>query len=767
MSVLQNHEWKIIQEGFSQEENRFFESLMSTGNGRMGLRGNHEEDYSGDSLKGTYVAGVYYPDKTRVGWWKNGYPEYFAKVLNAPDYIGIRVMVDGEAVDLAKSRFHSYRRELDMQKSHLERSFVYTAPDGAEYQINSSRFVSYDSTELAAIRYSITSLSKDAQLTLIPFVNGDVTNEDANYNEKFWDFVSGRADERYACVTMKTRKTDFSVSTAFAWKLEGGALQGSSAFTDRGGEYAGITLQVKMARGETVTLEKYAAVTSSRYYPVGSLEAQAVEKALEAAKEGYEGLFLRHSQKWAELWHMGDITISGDVPAQQGIRFNIYQLNCTYSGDDPLLNIGPKGFTGEKYGGSTYWDTEAYCLYFYLGTRSPEIARNLLVYRHNQLEKAIENAAKLGVRGALYPMVTINGEECHNEWEITFEEIHRNAAITYAIKNYTEYTGDERYLVSKGIDVLVETSRYWVSRATYQPQKDVWMILGVTGPNEYENNVNNNWYTNRMSQWSLAYTCDTLDMMQNQYPEDYQAALTRLGLTPSEVEGFKAVAEKMYLPEDRELGIFLQQDGYLDKEQKLVSELAPEDLPLNRKWSWDRILRSCFIKQADVLQGLWFLNDRYTLPEKTRNFDFYEPRTVHESSLSPCVYSIMAAEIGKGDKAYELYLRTARLDLDNYNRDTEDGLHITSMAGTWMSIVYGFGGVRTQEGRLHLNPFMPKAWEGYSFHLVYRGRLIKVAVDRLETRIMLTEGDPLEVHVFGHGIELSKGAEQRFSLSSK
>lgn len=760
MSLIIEDEWKIIQQGFSKEDNRYYESLMSTGNGRMGTRGNHEEDYSGDTLKGTYIAGVYYPDKTRVGWWKNGYPEYFAKVLNAVDFIGIRVIIDDEVVDLGKCSFRDYRRELDMKESAVRRSFTFIGRDGSEYRVESERFLSYADPDLAVIKYSVKSLSKEANIVFIPFLNGDVRNEDANYDEKFWDYVNSSADQNIPYVTMRTRKTDFTVSAAFAWKLDG-SVEEPEPVIERNGEYVGVKISTKVQKGASAVLEKYVSVLSDRYYETDGLGKLARQKAMTAKESGFESLFEAHKAKWDNIWHMGDVTISGDVPAQQGIRFNIYHLNCTYSGDDPRLNIGPKGFTGEKYGGSTYWDTEAYCLYFYLGTKEPEIARNLLIYRHNQLDKARENSRKLGTRGALYPMVTMNGEECHNEWEITFEEIHRNAAISYAIKNYTDYTNDDSYLVDKGIDVLVETSRYWVSRATYNPKKDVMMILGVTGPNEYENNVNNNWYTNLMARWNLKYTVDTLNYMKEKYPEKYMACVERLGIDEGEIREFQHVSDKMYLPEDKELGIFLQQDGYLDKEQKLVAELGPEDLPLNKNWSWDRILRSCFIKQADVLQGLWFLNDQFTLEEKIRNFDFYEPRTVHESSLSPCVHSIIAAEIGRVEKAYELYLRTARLDLDNYNKDTDDGLHITSMAGTWMSIVYGFGGIRIRNGKLSLSPLKPAAWKGYSFRLMFRGRLINVTVDEKGPVILLEEGEPIEVLFFDNPVTLEPGVGLR------
>lgn len=759
MSMLLTDEWKIVQEGFTAEDNRFFESVMSSGNGRMGLRGNHEDDYSGDTLKGTYIAGVYYPDKTRVGWWKNGYPEYFAKVLNAISFIGIGVRINGEIVDLAKSRFRNYRRELDMRESVLRRSFILEDPSGSEFEIRAERFISYADHDIAAIKYSVRNMSsEEAELVLMPFLDGDVRNEDANYNEKFWEYVSGHASDSLAYLTMRTRKTNFSVTAAYTWKLAGAETAEIRPLIKNNGEYVGTEIKTAIPGGSEVTLVKFVSVASDRYYATDKIEEIAVANAAKASEQGYSQLFEAHRKTWDSIWHMGDITISGDVSAQQGIRFNIYQLNCTYSGDDPRLNIGPKGFTGEKYGGSTYWDTEAYCLNFYLGTKGPEIGRNLLEYRHNQLGKAIENAKKLGLAGALYPMVTMNGEECHNEWEITFEEIHRNCAITYAIKNYTDYTGDISYLITKGIDVLVETSRFWVSRVNYHPARKVYMILGVTGPNEYENNVNNNWYTNRMAKWSLQYTADTLVMMEKEHPELYKEALNRLNFSSSEIESFKNVSANMYLPEDKALDIFLQQDGYLDKEQKLVSELDPGELPINQKWSWDRILRSCFIKQADVLQGLWFLNDAYTMEEKIRNFDFYEPRTVHESSLSPCVHSIIAAEIGRGEKAYELYLRTARLDLDNYNKDTDDGLHITSMAGTWMSIINGFGGMRIREGKLMLAPFKPKSWKEYSFRLVFRGRLLKITVGEGGVKILLEEGAPTDMILYGKGVSLKQGS---------
>ena len=376
--------------------------------------------------------------------------------------------------------------------------------------------------------------------------------------------------------------------------------------------------------------------------------------------------------------------------------------------------------------------------------RSDEkVAKNLLKYRHNQLPQAQHNARQQGLKGALYPMVTFTGVECHNEWEITFEEIHRNGAMAYAIYNYTNYTGDETYLAQEGLEVLVEIARFWADRVHYSQRNDKYMIHGVTGPNEYENNINNNWYTNKLAAWVLTYTAESLE----KYPR------TDL-ISSEEVAHWGEIVDKMYYPEDKELGIFVQHDGYLDKDLTPVAQLDPKNLPLNQNWSWDKVLRSPYIKQADVLQGIYFFGNQFSMAEKQRNFDFYEPLTVHESSLSPSIHAILAAELGMEDKAVEMYERTARLDLDNYNNDTEDGLHITSMTGSWLAIVHGFAQMKTWEAQLSFAPFLPQAWIGYAFHINYRGCLLKISVGQ-EVKIELLRGQALSLKIYDETVELS------------
>ncbi|HHZ19755.1 MAG TPA: glycoside hydrolase family 65 protein [Firmicutes bacterium] len=751
-------EWKVIEEGFDPKTNRFSESIFSLGNEHMGLRGFFEETYSGDSLQGIYVAGVYYPDKTRVGWWKIGYPEFFAKVINSTNWIGINIEVNGVNLDLAKCRVKDFRRELDMKQGKLTRSFIYIDEDGKETSFIFTRFLSMAENNIACISVQVTPLNYDGKLVFTPYLDGDVKNEDANYGEKFWDEVGRRINGDEAVLTMRTKKTGFVQTTATTVKVlaDGLPVNGAKEQIERE-KYVGYRIEVPVKKGSVVTLQKFVAVCTSRDVAEEELDKVTLAKLNAAVARGYDGLFADHVAEWDKKWAESDVVIEGDVKAQQGIRYNIFQLNQTYTGKDPRLNIGPKGFTGEKYGGSTYWDTEAFCFPFYLYTNE-EVARNLLYYRYLHLERAKENAAKLGFKGALYPMVTMDGQECHNEWEITFEEIHRNAAIAYAIYNYTNYTGKKDYLYTYGIEVLVEISRFWADRVNYHPKKDVYMILGVTGPNEYENNVNNNWYTNTMASWCLEYTMEVLAEMAKNDPGRYEEVLAKLNLNPVETEKWADIVKKMYYPCVEELGIFEQNDGYMDKEQMLVKDLPPEVLPLNKHWSWDRILRSCFIKQADTIQGLYFLPERFDLETMRRNFDFYEPRTVHESSLSPSIYSIVASWIGYKDKAVELYLRTARLDLDNYNDDTDDGIHLTSMAGTWSSIVQGFAGVMVRRGTLTFKPYLPDQWQGYSFKFTFRGRRLEVVVSKGKVEIRQLAGEPLTFRVFDRDYQTTTGA---------
>ena len=735
------NEWKIIEHNFDSSKQEAAESIFSIGNGAFGQRANFEEKYSGKSLKGSYVGGIYYPDKTKVGWWKNGYPKYFAKVLNSCNWIGIDIEVNDQQLDLAICKIDSFYRELDMYRGILTRKFVCSFNDGKKIKVESIRFCSMHDDEIGAISYSITPVNFSGQVKFTPYLDFNVRNKDSNHNEMFWEERVKKAYDNKGVVCASTKITNFQVAVAMHYSFQKNHNEVNIKADKIEKElYVSNCFEINLEKGTKYTLFKYVSILSNLSDSELSLTDLAILKVNETKKYGFKKLLCNHEQSWQKIWENADVIIEGDLKAQQAIRFNIFQLYQTYTGKNPKLNIGPKGFTGEKYGGATYWDTEAYCLPFYLKTAPRKVARQLLLYRYQQLDKAIENAEKLGFSAgaALYPMVTMNGEECHNEWEITFEEIHRNGAIAYAIYNYVKHTNDIPFLKEYGREVLIAIARFWSQRVNWSEQKNKFVILGVTGPNEYENNVNNNWYTNYIAKWCLSYALevDTKILINCK-------SLLRKG----EKQKWQKIISNIYLPKIEGTNIFLQNDNFLDKELIPAASLPEIELPLNQHWSWDRILRSVYIKQADVLQGLYFFESDFDLNTISENVNYYEPFTVHESSLSPCVHSILFSLIKDEKKAYEMYLRTARLDLDDYNNEVSEGLHITSMAGTWLSIVEGFAGVRVKYNELRLNPILPKNWKSYSFNIVHNNQRVYFKVHKKGVSIANNGNDDLVIYL--------------------
>lgn len=742
--------WTITTHELNPADKRLQESITSLGNEYMGMRGMFEETYTGDSLQGVYIGGVWFPDKTRVGWWKNGYPEYFGKAINALNFVKAEIRIDGDLIDLAKTPFDDFELSLDMKAGILHRSFIVKG-----VKISVDRFISVAKKELADLRWTFVSVDKAThQLELTSLIDADVMNEDSNYDEKFWDVLDKEADEESAFIMTRTIANPFGVpqfTVAARQRFVSDLPAVGSVNDDKqvGNVFAGIVTETP------VQIEKRVIVTTSRDYDTNdAVKAATDDLFADIASNTYNDLVIDHTTGWAKRWEKADVQIEGDEEAQQGIRFNLFHLFATYYGNDARLNIGPKGFTGEKYGGATYWDTEAFAIPVYLGVTDPAVVKSLLKYRYQQIEGAYHNAKQQGLDGALYPMVTFDGIESHNEWEITFEEIHRNSTIAYAIYNYTHLTGDRSWLENEGSEVLIGIARFWADRVHYSARNDAYMIHGVTGPNEYENNINNNYYTNWMAKWVLSYALENIDAVAPEFQ-------TKLNVTAEERKHWQDIVDKMYLPEADVTDVngvprhvFAAHDTFLDKELVPVRDLDPKNLPINQHWSWDRILRSPYIKQSDTLHAMYYFPDAFTEQQKRDNYEFYEPFTVHESSLSPSVHSIIAADLKMADKSVEFYERTARLDLDNYNNDTSDGLHITSMTGAWLSIVQGFAGMRVRDDQLHFEPFLPDKWQGYSFRFLFRGRLLSVAVDQNGSHVELLSGEPLTIDLAGEKLTL-------------
>ncbi|QQE98751.1 glycoside hydrolase family 65 protein [Leuconostoc citreum] len=742
--------WLITTHELNSENKRLQESMTSLGNEYMGMRGMFEETYSGDTHQGIYIGGVWFPDKTRVGWWKNGYPEYFGKAINALNFVKADIYIDDQKIDLARNPFSDFELSLDMKTGVLNRTFTVFG-----VQVKITRLVSAAMKELMVSHYEFMSLDGVAhRVRFDATIDADVTNEDANYDEQFWQVLAAGHEQQTAFMATQTMPNPFKVpqfTVVARQSFQGGTQQAAheteKAVTD--------TFNIEVPAKGQASFEKRVIVTTSRDYDDLTATIAASQHLTETIQSTtYQELYQAHQDEWAQRWAKADIQIVGDDAAQQGIRFNLFQLFSTYYGNDPRLNIGPKGFTGEKYGGATYWDTEAFAIPVYLGVADPAVTRALLQYRFNQLEGAFHNAKMQGLKGALYPMVTFDGIESHNEWEITFEEIHRNATIAYGIYNYTNITGDHSWFNGYGAQVFYNIARFWADRVHYVTRRDCYMIHGVTGPNEYENNVNNNFYTNWMAKWVLGYAV-------SHYDEIDKAQQAVLNIESKELAHWQDIVDKMYLPEadidlhGKKTHIFVQHDTFLDKDLTPIADMPQTIRPINQHWSWDRILRSPYIKQSDTLHAMFYFPDAFTTEEKQQNFDFYEPLTVHESSLSPSVHSVLAADLQMADKAVEMYERAARLDLDNYNNDTADGLHITSMTGSWLAIVQGFAGMRVRENKLYLKPFLPEKWQQYSFRLVFRGRVLEATVNQKETTVALISGKNLTINLLGADVFLT------------
>ena len=740
--------WSIIENKFDSTKMIDSESIFSLGNGKIGQRGNFEEDFSNNKTIGNYISGIYFRDKTKVGWWKKGYPEYFAKMVNCPNWNKIRISINNQLLDLNKCKILSFKRELNMKEGWCERKALVLTNNSIKIEIQSKKFISLKRVNIGAINYKIKVFDDNVNINVFPCIDINVKNNDSNWNEPFLQTIDSISKNNLSIVNSKVINSEFQISTFFKSTYSLNNKKVDIKYLESNDEnLIGSSSVFSLNKDDELTIFKvggYINSNDSRKKDFNNIIEKECENAL---KTGFIDLCKENTDEWKKIWDDSDIIINGDVKSQQAIRFNIFHLNQTFNGNDSSLNIGPKGFTGEKYGGVTYWDTEAYCIPFYLGTKDSTVAKNLLNQRYDQLKNAIKNAEKIGLNhgAALYPMVTVNGEECHNEWEITFEEIHRNAAIAQAIKKYVTTTGNYKFLENKGIKILIAISRFWQQRVNYSQLINKYVILGVTGPNEYENNVDNNWYTNYSAKWCLEFTIKQLSEIAKRKNIDKEIVFKNNNINIQEIVNWKKIIKNIHLPYSKDLNVFIQNDGFLNKDLQPIDNIKSDERPINQNWSWDKILRSPYIKQADVLQGFYFFENDFSKSELESNFNYYEQFTVHESSLSACIHSILASRMNKIEKAYEYYIRASRLDLDDYNKEIKQGLHITSMGGSWMSIIEGFAGVRIFKEKLYINTNIPKNWDSYSFKLNVKNRKISVLINKHETKIELLLGEKIDI----------------------
>lgn len=736
------HPWKITEEGFNKDYALVSESIFSLGNEYMGTRGSFEEGYSGNSLTGSYFNGIYESIQLEKSSYK-GIVDKTDFIVNSADWLYTRIEADGELLDLATVKFKDFHRELDLKSGILTRSYIWVLANGKEIKLEFTRFLSMKEAETAVQRITITPLNFSGEIMLHSGI--DFTQIHHMTGRNMWKVVSRSADESAISMLGNTISTDQSllVSCKFLCDYikkedEQEEMQYIRKFT------------LLVEEGKTLEFTKIIRNISRKGKSDSdkkAFEKKCEENAAVLHALTYSTLKSETIAWWDRAWQESDIEIKGDELNQQGIRYCIFQMHQTYHGADKGTIIGAKGLTGEAYSGNTFWDTEAYCLPFYI-FNNPQAAKHLLEFRYLTLSEAMDRAKDLDCEGAFYPIATITGSECCTLWQHASLQLQASTAVAYGYWHYENITGDNQFIFEKGLPILIEVSRMLASRGDWSGDGIRYGFYGVMGPDEFQMMVNHNCYTNYMGKKTLEYTLDVLKRCSEMAPEIYDAMIRDRGLTEKETEKFRMIAENMYIPYQEETGIFEQHEGYFNLPHIDIDQISMEEFPLYHHWTYDRIYRNNMLKQPDVLMMMLLYNKDFTKEQLESNYDYYEPKCIHESSLSPSVHSILASQLKKEEEAYKFFGFATRMDLDNYNRNTGEGLHTTSIAAAWMNIVYGFGGMRSDGKELSFAPSLPKQWEGYSFRVHWKGDILFVAIDKDHMRISSKKGSGIKVLIY-------------------
>lgn len=745
--------WKIIEEGFDPQRSMVSESVFSLGNEYMGVRGYFEEGSTCDSLLGSYFNGIYeyYYDVNKSAY--KGIVDHTHFMVNSVDWLYTRITVDGERLDLKTASYNGFVRILDLRDGTLAREFVWNTRSGKSLKIRFLRFLNMESTSEGFQRISFEPLNFSGDLELIMGLDFGILH--ASKQKNFWKVVKKEAEGDTAAIIGETLTTGQQVFSGF--RLAGDDIAGRSVYeTDKA---IGYKLSLTLMQGRTSKVDKLVSnvAVKAPSTELGELWSAGLGKVLEQWSKGLDEALEENRRIWNNIWDRFDIQIDGDEKNQQGIRFCIFQMQQTYNGQDPANNIGAKGLTGEAYNGHAFWDTETYCLPFYI-FNSPKAARNLLEFRYSKLDKAMERARMLDGEGACYPVATLNGEEACDLWQHASIQFQASTGVAYGIWHYVHISKDKEFLYTYGAEMLVQISRFLKSRGAWGQTSKKFGFFAVMGPDEFHMMVNNNCYTNYMAKKTFDYTLEVLEEMRKNSAWQYEELQRKTGFTEAELIDFKSCSDNMLILLDESSGIYEQHEGYFNLPHIDVDSIPVEEFPLYYNWSYDRIYRYDMIKQPDVLMFMFLYNQEFSVECKRANYEYYEPRTIHESSLSPSVHSVFASELQRHEEAFDFFSFATRLDLDNYNRNTREGLHTTSLAGAWINIVYGFGGMRSDGAVLSFKPSIPRTWNSYSFRIVYEEAVLSIKVSKEDLSFNVLNDKKITVKIYDEIYEVdSKG----------
>jgi alpha,alpha-trehalose phosphorylase len=764
-------EWNIIEKGFHPEFLAQLETMLAVGNGYLGIRGCPEEG-GPNAENGTFINGFYETRPIIYGEEAYGFPKTGQTMLNITNSKIIKLLVDDEPLWLPNANFLSYDRRLNMQSGTLDREILWETPAGKQVLISSRRLVSLVHRHVAAISYRVTLLNAEAPVVIssemvanepIARTNGDDPRQARVFAGPVLHHRASYAKDRRIVLCHATEKSRITLTCATDHVLETTCTYAHK--TVHSEDFGQVAFTIQARPGCPIHLIKYMVYHTSPTASSEELCGRAEWTMDRIVNEGFPQLLAAQEQYMNDFWRRSDVRVRDirkdrtqrtTVEIQQAIRFNLFHI-LQASARAENAGVPAKGMTGQAYEGHYFWDTEIYVLPFLTYT-SPRIARNLLTFRYKMLAQARARARQLGHKGAMFPWRTINGEEASAYYAAGTAAYHINADIMYALRKYVQATGDEPFLQDCGAEMLVETARLWLDLGFYSDRKGKkFCINGVTGPDEYKTVVNNNAYTNLMARENLRYAAETVASLRTTNPDSYKALAHKTALEPSEVEAWKRAAERMYVPYDEQMGIYPQDDSFLDREPWDFRNTPSDKYPLLLFYHPLDIYRKQVIKQADVVLAMFLLGNAFSPEAKQRNFEFYDPLTTGDSSLSSCIEAIIAAQIGDMDKAIRYGMAALLMDLADVGGNVKDGCHIASMGGTWMMLTYGFGGMRDDDGTLSFWPRRaPEDNAILRFPLTYRGQMLEVEIGLETVQYSLREGERLVIHHEKEEIQLTR-----------
>ena len=754
--------WNVTETLFLIENNYRNETIFALSNGYIGTRGTFEEGYdfpADTGLEGNFINGFYESEPIRYGEWNFGFPEHSQTLLNLPNIKTTKIYLDGELFDMREGAVSNYRRTLNMREGILTRCLEWTSPGGKSARIETVRFVSLATRHLMAQRVSVTPLNFGGEVTVLSILDAKVENHTRVTNPLIdygpfgsrlipQEFSASEGVLYYSGCTTNSGLSVACGSLHTVINAEPGEIY----------EKSELKCSVAYTSRDAIVMDKYIVYASGWEAPGNELGGFVRKIQSDAAEMGFDELARRQREEMRRFWESSDIEIEGDDATQQGLRFNLYHIRQA-AGRGGHTGMGAKGLTGEGYEGHYFWDTEIYMLPVFTHT-CPDVAKDLLNYRYNTLDAARQRARELGhPAGAMYPWRTINGSECSTYVPLGTAQYHINADIAYAFSQYVEVTGDLDFLKAKAAEVLCETARVWADVGCFSEARNgKYCICCVTGPDEYTAFVDNNFYTNLMARENLRDAVRAVRWLEANERGAYDKLAEKIGLIPGEPELWQKIVDNMYLPYDETKAVYLPDDGFLLRKPWDDSKIPPEKRHLlYENYHPLFIWRQRMAKQADSILGMFLHSDHFDREDLTRNYDFYQGFTLHHSSLSTCVFGILASGIGRAEEAYRYFSESARMDLDDHHNNVYAGIHAANMAGSWQAVVYGFGGMRTNAGQLELAPSLPALWDGYRFHIIYCGARLEVSVSGGSCMVKHLEGEPQELALYGELYRMEEG----------